>query len=219
MLFHQVILAVVEVASLPRQRCGYHPPVARREAPHNQRIQQTIPPANKFASGLAPDPQRYAKKERHMREIYTKQRVVLFGVFLLIAGALNNANAENSKFVHFRFGSDVSIDVPRNWYFPDKNIRQHLSKDVVHLAGVSAVQGNNQILVAANTRALLNSTPPSAFMQLGNGDAGKKIRNPIRSSSIHSHVQWSLPFPPRSPRQGSSFPTTRPVLYATYPTR
>ena len=60
----QVINTVVEVASLPRQRCGYHPPVARREAPHNQRIQQTIPPANKFASGLAPDPQRYVLKEK-----------------------------------------------------------------------------------------------------------------------------------------------------------
>ena len=44
--------------ALSTTRCGFHPPVARREAPHNQRIQQTIPPANKFAFGLAPDPQR-----------------------------------------------------------------------------------------------------------------------------------------------------------------
>ncbi len=41
-----------------------HPLVARREAPHNQRIQQTIPPANKFASGLAPDPQRSARRNQ-----------------------------------------------------------------------------------------------------------------------------------------------------------
>ena len=33
--------------------------VALSEAPHNKRMQQTISPANKFASGLAPDPQRY----------------------------------------------------------------------------------------------------------------------------------------------------------------
>jgi hypothetical protein len=32
--------------------------VALCEAPHNKRMQQTIPPANKFASGLAPDPPR-----------------------------------------------------------------------------------------------------------------------------------------------------------------
>jgi hypothetical protein len=36
--------------------------VALCEAPHNKRMQQTIPPANKFASGLAPDPQRYTSK-------------------------------------------------------------------------------------------------------------------------------------------------------------
>ena len=49
-----------------------------------------------------------------MREIQTIQRAVLVGIFLLISGALNYANAENSAFAHFRFGSDVSIDVPRN---------------------------------------------------------------------------------------------------------
>ena len=32
--------------------------VALSEAPHNKRMQQTISPANKFASGLAPDPQK-----------------------------------------------------------------------------------------------------------------------------------------------------------------
>jgi hypothetical protein len=37
----------------------YHPLGARRSAPHNQRMQQTIPSANKFASGLAPDPRRF----------------------------------------------------------------------------------------------------------------------------------------------------------------
>jgi hypothetical protein len=35
-----------------------HPQAARRAAPHNQRMQQTIPSASKLASGLAPDPQR-----------------------------------------------------------------------------------------------------------------------------------------------------------------
>jgi hypothetical protein len=41
----------------------YHPLAARRSAPHNQRMQQTIPLANKFASGLAPDPRRLSQKE------------------------------------------------------------------------------------------------------------------------------------------------------------
>ena len=102
-----------------------------------------------------------------MREIHTKQRAVLFGIFLLIAGALNNANAENSTFAHFRFGSDVSIDVPRNWYFLDENIRQNLntySEAVVRLAGITAAQGNNQILIAAN--AYTTSKKPSATMRL-----------------------------------------------------
>jgi hypothetical protein len=36
-----------------------HPLVVLCKAPHNKRIQQTIHHANKFASGLAPDPQRY----------------------------------------------------------------------------------------------------------------------------------------------------------------
>jgi len=39
-------------------RCGFHPPAVRREAPHNQRIQHTSPVTNKFAPGLAADPQR-----------------------------------------------------------------------------------------------------------------------------------------------------------------
>jgi len=44
-------------------RCGFHPLLARRKAPHNQRMQQTIPLANKFASGLAPDPQRIIQRK------------------------------------------------------------------------------------------------------------------------------------------------------------
>jgi hypothetical protein len=75
--------------------------------------------------------------------------------------------AENSAFAHFRFGSDVSIDVPRNWYFLDENIRQNLntySEAVVRLAGITANQGNNQILIAAN--AYTTSKKPSATMRL-----------------------------------------------------
>jgi len=101
-----------------------------------------------------------------MRKIYTKQRAILLGIFIVFVGVLNNANAETSEIVNFRFGSDVSINVPRNWYFPDKKIRQHLNEDIVHLAGVSPVQGNNQILIAANIRTRLNSTAAAAFMQL-----------------------------------------------------
>lgn len=102
-----------------------------------------------------------------MREMQTIQRTVLVGIFLLISGALNNANAENSTFARFRFGSDVSIDVPRNWYFLDENIRKNLntySEAVVRLAGITAAQGNNQILIAAN--AYTTSKKPSATMRL-----------------------------------------------------
>jgi hypothetical protein len=42
----------------PGYNAADQPLVALCEAPHNKRMQQTIPPANKFASGLAPDPQR-----------------------------------------------------------------------------------------------------------------------------------------------------------------
>ena len=52
-------IPIVEGASRPRQRdADGHPLAARLEAPHNKRMQQTSPPANTFASGLAPDPQR-----------------------------------------------------------------------------------------------------------------------------------------------------------------
>ena len=37
-----------------------HTLVVLCEAPHNKRMQQSIPPANNFASGLAPDPGRWA---------------------------------------------------------------------------------------------------------------------------------------------------------------
>jgi hypothetical protein len=39
-------------------RCGFHPLAVRRSAPHNQRIQQTIPLTSKLAPGLAADPRR-----------------------------------------------------------------------------------------------------------------------------------------------------------------
>ena len=102
-----------------------------------------------------------------MWNIYRTHKTILFGAFLLIIGTLNNANAENSTFAHFRFGSDVSIDVPRNWYFLDKNIRQNLntySEAVVRLAGISVGQGDNQILIAANSYT--TSKKPSATMRL-----------------------------------------------------
>ena len=45
----------------PGYNAADHSLVALCEAPHNKRMQQTIPPANKFASGLAPDPQRWGR--------------------------------------------------------------------------------------------------------------------------------------------------------------
>jgi hypothetical protein len=72
-----------------------------------------------------------------------------------------------STFVRLQFGSDVSVEVPRNWIFLDQNIRQHLntySEAVAKLSGIDVNQGNNQILVAAN--AYTNSKKPSATMRL-----------------------------------------------------
>jgi len=54
-----VISFVVAGRFAPGHNAADHSLVAPCEAPHNKRMQQTIPPANKFASGLAPDPQRY----------------------------------------------------------------------------------------------------------------------------------------------------------------
>ena len=102
-----------------------------------------------------------------MRELSTMHRSLLFGGLILFAAFLSSSNAEESTFAHFRFGSDISIDVPRNWYFLDKNVRQHLntySEAVVNLAGITAAQGNNQILIAAN--AYTTSNKPSATMRL-----------------------------------------------------
>lgn len=101
-----------------------------------------------------------------MRGFLAIRIAVVVGIYLLISG-VSDAKAENSAFVHLRFGSDVSIDVPRNWYFLDENIRQNLntySEAVVRLAGIAASQGNNQILIAAN--AYTTSKKPSATMRL-----------------------------------------------------
>lgn len=72
-----------------------------------------------------------------------------------------------STFVRLQFGSDVSVEVPRNWIFLDQNIRQHLntySEAVAKFSGIDVNQGNNQILVAAN--AYTNGKKPSATMRL-----------------------------------------------------
>ncbi len=102
-----------------------------------------------------------------MINVNAKQRTLFIGLCILVLGVTNSANADNSAFAHFKFGSDVSVDVPRNWYFLDKNIRDNLntfSEAAVRLAGISAAQGNNQILIAAN--AYTNSKKPSATMRL-----------------------------------------------------
>ncbi len=54
---------VAEEGSRPDQcAADDHPKAARHFAPHNQRLQQTMASANKFASGLAPGPLRLALK-------------------------------------------------------------------------------------------------------------------------------------------------------------
>jgi hypothetical protein len=87
-------------------------------------------------------------------------------IIIVLVGVINNANAETKEFVNFRFGSDVSINIPRNWYFPDKKISRQINEDVVHLSGISPVNGNIQILIAANIQTHSNSSAPAAFIQL-----------------------------------------------------
>jgi len=50
---------VVEAARGLDNAADDHPQAARRCAPHNQRMQQSIPSASKLASGLAADPQHW----------------------------------------------------------------------------------------------------------------------------------------------------------------
>jgi len=52
-----VTRGVVEAARGLDNAADDHPQAARRFAPHNQRMQQSIPSASKLASGLAADPQ------------------------------------------------------------------------------------------------------------------------------------------------------------------
>jgi len=80
-----------------------------------------------------------------------------------------------SAFVRLQFGQDVSIEVPRNWTFLDQNIRKHLntySEAVVKLSGMDVNQGNNLILVAANTYTL--GSGPAATMRLSVRSLGEK---------------------------------------------
>jgi hypothetical protein len=49
--------SVVEAARGLDNAADDHPQAARRCAPHNQRMQQPIPSANKLSSGFAADPQ------------------------------------------------------------------------------------------------------------------------------------------------------------------
>jgi len=51
---------VIEAARGLDNAADDHPQAARRCAPHNQRMQQSIPSASKLASSLAPDPQHYS---------------------------------------------------------------------------------------------------------------------------------------------------------------
>jgi hypothetical protein len=98
-------------------------------------------------------------------------RRIIHGIWVTAMGiffAVGCFAAEGvSTFARLQFGNDVSIEVPRNWTFLDKNMRQHLntySEAVSKFAGIDVNQGNNQILVAAN--AYTNDKKPSATMRL-----------------------------------------------------
>jgi len=97
-----------------------------------------------------------------------QQATLLTSILLLSGLTCFGFTAEGkSTFVRLQFGKDVSIEVPRNWYFLDQNIRQHLntySETVAKLSGIDVNQGNNQILIAAN--AYSNDKKPSASMRL-----------------------------------------------------
>ncbi len=80
-------------------RCGFHSLLARRKAPHNQRMQQTIPSANKFAAGLAPDPQRISPYRQY--KDMTKR--------------VRQHQLEDQSRLKF------SLAIPRNWVCRDKD--------------------------------------------------------------------------------------------------
>ncbi|MFZ2398291.1 MAG: hypothetical protein WAW31_06455 [Smithella sp.] len=88
-------------------------------------------------------------------------------VFFFVLTYVGFTAEGKSTFMRLQFGKDVSIEVPRNWYFLDQNIRQHLnnySETIAKLSGIDVNQGNNQILLAAN--AYINGKKPSATMRL-----------------------------------------------------
>lgn len=100
-----------------------------------------------------------------MSRIFNLRKEIL-GVFIIFLITVNTVNADTNKSILFKFGVDVSIAVPSNWYFPNKKIREQLGKDIVQLSGVLSIQNKNQILISANTRTRQNSEPATAFMQL-----------------------------------------------------
>ena len=77
-----------------------------------------------------------------------------FAILLVVATSLlfvvSNAGVTAggvSTFVRLQFGSDVSVEVPRNWVFLDQNIRQHLnpySEAAAKPSGIDVNQGNKQ---------------------------------------------------------------------------
>lgn len=75
--------------------------------------------------------------------------------------------AQSSSFAKLQFGETIFLEVPRNWEYSNKQIRQHLdtgSEAVGRLAGFPVAQGDNQILLAAN--AYTSSKTLSATLRL-----------------------------------------------------
>lgn len=99
------------------------------------------------------------------RTIYYPAWAVMIVAFAIGSACL--AADGPSVFVRLLFGSDVSIEVPRNWTFLNQNIRQHLntySEAVAKFSGIDVNQGNNQILLAANAYTV--DKKPSATLRL-----------------------------------------------------
>jgi hypothetical protein len=135
-------------------------------------------------------------------------RLIIHGIWLMAVGMFVSVGclaAEGvSTFVRLQFGNDVSIEVPRNWNYLDKNIRQHLntySEATSKFAGIDVNQGNNQILVAAN--AYTNGKKPSATMRLSVRVGAFPTQAEIKDTDLNalrrnvemalSKVQSSLP--------------------------
>jgi hypothetical protein len=113
---------------------------------------------------LSPKVSSQSKKGAQMRS-YSRCYVLPSFIFLLVAASTSFAQV--SSFAKLQFGERISLEVPRNWRFLNKEIRDHLNtgaEAAARLAGINSAQGDNQILMAA--QAFTSGTTPAATLRL-----------------------------------------------------